>query len=142
MLVQRGSRFQGFTPEGQRTLDWERRIVGDARAMRQEIRALKHGLTGHIRIAAVPTAIAMVAALTTPYRARHPDVSFTILSRTSIEILALLENIEIDAGLTYIDNEPLGRVTAVPLYQERYHLLTAADAPLGNREAATWAEVA
>ena len=41
MLVQRGSRFQGFTPEGERTLDWARRIVGDARAMRQEINTLK-----------------------------------------------------------------------------------------------------
>ena len=39
MLVQRGSRFQGFTPEGERALDWARRIVGDARAMRQEINA-------------------------------------------------------------------------------------------------------
>ena len=37
-------------------------------------------------------------------------LQFTILSRTSIEILALLENLEIDAGLTYLDNEPLGRV--------------------------------
>src|SRR5258707_10516250 len=141
LLVQRGSRFHSFTPEGQRTLDWARRIVGDARAMRQEIRALKHGLTGHIRIAAVPTALAMVAALTTPYRARHPDVSFTILSRTSIEILALLENIEIDAGVTYLDNEPLGRVRAVPLYKEQYRLLTAPDSPLGDRDEVTWAEV-
>jgi DNA-binding transcriptional LysR family regulator len=41
LLVQRGSRFLGFTPEGQRTLDWARRIVGDSRAMRQEIRARK-----------------------------------------------------------------------------------------------------
>src|SRR5260370_30708415 len=41
MLVQRGSRFQGFTPEGERALDWARRIVGDARAMRQEINGLK-----------------------------------------------------------------------------------------------------
>ena len=39
---------------------------------------------------------------------------FTILSRTSIEILALLENLEIDAGLTYLDNEPLGRVNDRP----------------------------
>jgi DNA-binding transcriptional LysR family regulator len=46
LLVQRGSRFIGFTPEGERTLDWARRIVGDARAMREEIKALKHGLTG------------------------------------------------------------------------------------------------
>ena len=53
-----------------------------------------------------------------------------------------MENLEIDAGLTYLDNEPLGRVNAVPLYQERYQLLTAADAPLGNRERVTWKEVA
>ena len=51
LLVQRGSRFIGFTPEGERTLDWARRIVGDARAMREEIKALKHGLTGQLRIA-------------------------------------------------------------------------------------------
>jgi DNA-binding transcriptional LysR family regulator len=46
--------------------------------------------------------------VTTPFRARHPEVQFTILSRTSVEILAHLENLEIDAGLTYLDNEPLG----------------------------------
>ena len=142
LLVQRGSRFIGFTPEGQRTLDWARRIVGDARAMREEIKALRQGLTGQLRIAAIPTTLAMVASLTTPFRARHPDVRFTILSRTSIEILSALENLEIDAGLTYLDNEPLGRVNAVPLYHERYQLLTAADAPLGDRKTVTWAEVA
>ena len=134
LLVRRGSRFIGFTPEGQRTLDWARRIVGDSRAMRQEISALKKGLTGRLKIAAIPTALAMVASLTTPYRARHPDVRFTILSQTSIQMLTQLENLEIDAGITYLDNEPLGRVNTVPLYQERYQLLTSPDAPLGNRE--------
>ncbi|MCZ7660280.1 MAG: LysR family transcriptional regulator [Xanthobacteraceae bacterium] len=142
LLVQRGSRFIGFTPEGERTLDWARRIVGDTRAMREEIRALQHGLAGRLRIAAIPTTLAMVAALTTPYRERHPDVRFTILSRTSIEVLTHLENLEIDAGITYLDNEPLGRVTAIPLYQERYQLITASDAPLGDRATVTWAEVA
>jgi DNA-binding transcriptional LysR family regulator len=142
LLVQRGSRFIGLTSEGERTLDWARRIVGDTRAMRLEITGLRHGLTGSLRIAAIPTALAMVAVLTTPYRARHPNVRFTVLSRSSVEILTLLENRDIDAGITYLDNEPLGRVSAVPLYQERYQLLTAADAPLGNRNRVTWAEVA
>ncbi len=142
LLVQRGSRFIGFTPEGERTLDWARRIVGDSRAMRQEIAALQYGLTGRLRIAAIPTALAMVASITTPFRAKHPDVRFTIISQTSIQILTLLENLEIDAGITYLDNEPLGRVNTVPLYQERYQLLTAPDAPLGERDSVTWAEVA
>ena len=142
LLVNRGSRFQDFTPEGDRVLDWARRIVGDARAMRQEVHALKHGLVGRLRIAAIPTTLAMIEKLTTPYRERHSEVRFTILSRTSEQVLQLLENLEVDAGVTYIDNEPLGRVTHVPLYRESYRLLTSAEAPLGNRDTVTWAEVA
>jgi DNA-binding transcriptional LysR family regulator len=142
LLVNRSSRFQGFTPEGQRVLEWARRIVGDTRSMREEINSLRHGLTGRLRIAAIPTALAMVAALTTPYREKHPNVQFTIYSRNSIEILDLLENLEVDAGITYVENEPLGRVSMVPLYHERYRLLTSADAPLGNRDTVTWAEAA
>ena len=60
----------------------------------------------------IPTALPMVAQITTPYRASHPDVQFTIWSRTSIEILDLLDNLEIDAGITYLDNEPVGRVSS------------------------------
>ncbi len=142
LLVSRGSRFRGLTPEGERVLDWARRIVGDERAMRAEINALRHGLTGRLRIAAIPTALAMTASLTTPFRQRHPNVQFTIVSCTLIEVLAQLENLEIDAGVTYLDNEPLGRVTAIPLYRERYRLITSSDAPLGDRESVTWAEVA
>jgi len=142
LLVNRGSRFQGFTPEGERVLDWARRIVGDARAMREEVHALRHGLSGRLRIAAIPTTLAMVERLTTPYRARHPNVQFTIYSRNSLEILDLLENLEIEAGISYVENEPLGRVNTVPLYRERYRLLTSAEAPLGNRDSVTWAEVA
>jgi DNA-binding transcriptional LysR family regulator len=142
LLVNRGSRFQGFTPEGQRVLEWARRIVGDSRTMREEINSLKLGLSGRLRLAAIPTALAMVAALTTPYREKHPNVQFTIYSRTSIEILDLLDNLEIDAGITYLENEPIGRVSNVPLYLEHYCLLTSADAPLGNRDSVTWAEVA
>ena len=142
LLVSRGSRFHGLTPEGERVLDWARRIVGDTRNMHQEINSLRHGLTGRLRLAAIPTALAMVAALTTPFRERHPNVQFTVWSRTSADVLALLENLEIDAGLTYLDNEPLGRVNSVPLYRESYRLLTSADAPLGNRDSVTWAELA
>lgn len=142
LLVNRGSRFRGFTPEGERVLEWARRIVADARAMRQDVEAMRHGLVGHIRIAAIPTALAMTAMLTTPFRAKHPGVKFTILSSTSIEVLRLLENLEVEAGLTYLDNEPLGNVNTVPLYQEHYRLLTAPDGELGDRSEVTWAEVA
>lgn len=142
MLVQRGSRYQGLTPEGQRVLEWARRIVGDTRTMREEMRAARKGLAGHIRIAVIPTALAMVPRITEPFQKKHPDVTFSVSSRTSLQVLSLLENLEIDAGITYLDNEPLGRVTSVPLYAERYHLITAAGTPLADRQSVTWREVA
>src|ERR1700691_708147 len=141
LLVQRGSRFHGFTPEGERGLEWARRIVGDARAMRQDIEALKRGWVGHIKIAAIPTALAMTAMLTTPYRAKHPNVRFSLVSKTSIDVLRLLDDLEVDAGLTYLDNEPVGRVNTVPLYYEEYRLLTSPAGALGDRDSVTWAEV-
>ena len=119
MLVKRGSRFQGLTAEGEQVLIWARRITGDARTMREEMRAARHGLSGRIRIAAIPTALAMIPRLTTPFRERHPGVTFSVLSRTSIEVLSLLGNFDIDVGITYLDNEPLGRVVSVSLYSER-----------------------
>lgn len=141
LLVERGSRFRGLTAEGEQVLTWARRIVGDTRAMRDEMRAARRGLSGRLRIAAIPTALAMVPRLTTPFRERHPGVSFSILSRTSVEVLSLIGNFDMDVGITYLDNEPLGRVVSLPLYRERYQLITSAGNPLSDRQSVTWAEV-
>jgi DNA-binding transcriptional LysR family regulator len=141
MLVHRGSRFVGFTPEGERALDWARRIVSDTRAMRQDINSFKGNLSGELRIAAIPTVLGMVASLTTPFRARYPDVRFRVVSCTSSDVLGLLENLEVDAGLTYIENEPVGKVRTIPLYRESYRLLTAPDGQFGDRASVTWKEV-
>ena len=140
LLVQRGSRYQGLTPEGQRVLEWARRIVGDARAMRMEINAARHGLHGSVRLAAIPTALPMVRELTTAFQALHPGVNFVVLSRASVEILDLIDNLEIDVGITYLANEPLGKVASVPLYEERYMFVTAAPKLFADRETVTWKE--
>jgi DNA-binding transcriptional LysR family regulator len=141
LLVQRSSRYRGLTPEGERVLEWALRIVGDARQMRQEVNLRGQGLTGHLRLAAIPTALAIVPRLTTPYREHHPQVRFSVLSRTSAEILRLIETLEVDAGLSYIDDEPLRRVRTIPLYEERYCLLTAADGLFADRPSVAWAEL-
>ena len=142
LLVNRSSRFHGLTADGERVLEWAKRIVSDTRAMRQEIRSPKTALVGHLTIAAVPTALGMTTQLTSPFREKHPDVRFTILSQTSREILTMLDDLQIDAGLTYLDNEPLGQIRTLPLYWERYRLLTSVHLPLGDRDTVTWKEVA
>ncbi len=85
LIVERGSRFRCFTPEGERILDWARRIVGDARAMRQEIEALKKGLSGHLRLAGAcrPRLPASSPSSRLPIRQRYPAVCLSVLSMTS-----------------------------------------------------------
>ncbi|HRO09950.1 LysR family transcriptional regulator [Amaricoccus sp.] len=142
MLVWRSSRFGGLTPEGQRVLHWARRIVGDTRTLREEMRAARHGLSGDLRLAIIPTALTVAAGLTVRFSRAHPNVRFTIRSQTSIEILAMIENLQVDAGISYLDNEPLGQVTAVPLYRETYRWVCREDHPLADRAEIAWEDLA
>jgi DNA-binding transcriptional LysR family regulator len=141
-LIFRGSRYGGLTPEGARALVWARRLVADSRTFREEMRVSRHGLSGHLRMAVIPTALTWAARLSARFSDRHPKVRFTILSRTSVEILKMLENLEIDAGLSYLDNEPLGRVTTLPLYTERYMLVCHSESALALQDQVSWADIA
>lgn len=140
-LVARGARFQGLTPEGERVLIWARRLVADSRQLRAEMRARRTGLSGHLRLGVIPTALPMVPALVTPFLDRHPNLRLQVLSRTSVELLAEMEGLQLDAGITYLDNEPLGRVVQVPLYQESYRLLLRTDHPRARAEGLRWADL-
>lgn len=141
-LVFRGSRYQGLTAEGERVLDWARRIVADVRGMRDEVRTLRMGLTGVLRLGVIPTALPMVQELTAPFLARHPNVRVMVLSRTSTEILAGIERLDLDAGITYLDNEPLGRVAQMPLYAEEYRLILGPQMATQLRDSVTWNQIA
>ena len=142
LLVLRGSRYQGLTQEGEAVVLWARRIVADERSMRDEVLTFRSGIAGHLRLAVIPTAITVLAKLTMPFSARHPAVTFSILSRTSDEILAGLDSLNVDAGLTYLDEEPIGRARRLPLYTERYRALTPLDGPFADRDSMQWKDFA
>ena len=125
LIVNRGARFVDFTPEGERILERARRIIGDSRALHEEVLSLRQGLSGQLRVAAIPMGHALVEPLTTLCHQLYPKVQFTLLSRSSQEISQLLENMEIDAGVSYIDDTACARTVSVPLYRERYSLLTS-----------------
>ncbi len=115
--------------------------VGDVRALKDEMRVVRTGLSGNLRIGVIPTALPMVADLTGPFTQKHPNVRVSILSRTSVEILTGIEALDLEAGITYLDNEPLGRVSQVPLYTEFYRLLIAPGSEMATRRHITWNEL-
>jgi DNA-binding transcriptional LysR family regulator len=142
MIVERGHRFQALTREGEAVLAHARRILAETDLLKDTIAELRQGVTGRIRLGAVPTALPIVAHITAPFSTRYPGVSLTVLSLTSQEILRRIEAFELEAGLTYLDNEPLEHVISKPIYQESLVLLTRADSDLGQRDSLTWREAA
>jgi DNA-binding transcriptional LysR family regulator len=141
LIVQRGQRFEGFTPEGERILLWAQRILADTQSLTQEAGQLRTGLVGRLRLGAIPVTLPMISLLTSPFAERHPQVNITVLSLSSIEIQRGLDDFSLDAGVTYLDNEPLSGVRTCPLYRERYYLFTHGDAPPAP-DAISWREAA
>jgi DNA-binding transcriptional LysR family regulator len=139
-LVRRGREFEALTPEGELILGWAQRALADLESLQQEASRLRGGLEGMLRIGAIPTSLPRSPIITARFRERHPRMRVRLISMSSRQIAHGLEHGELEAGLTYLDNEPLARVDAVPLWSERYLLVTTADTPFGA--SVTWAEAA
>jgi DNA-binding transcriptional LysR family regulator len=142
LIVERGQRFVGFTPEGERVLSWAQRALSDLDGLAQQLGEMRAGLSGHLQLGAIPVALPFLHRLLTPFAEQHPAVTATVLMHTSADIQRGLDTFSLDAGVTYLDSEPLARVRSVPLYRERYLLLTPADGPLAGRFTVRWDEAA
>ncbi|MEQ1715207.1 MAG: LysR family transcriptional regulator [Hyphomicrobium sp.] len=142
-IVERGQRYQGLTAEGERILKWAQLILNNWQSMQQELTqmtARDSRLTGRLVLGGIPSALPMIAFLTKDVRNAHPSIDFTVMSMSSEEILRALEDFSIDAGITYLDNEPIVGLLTAPLYQERYCLFVTETHPLASREAVSWEE--
>lgn len=142
LLVERGQRFVGLTPEGEKALEWAQHVITDYAGLQQNLADMRTGLSGQLRIGAIPVTLPIVSLLTTPFRKAHNRVRASIRSLTSVEIQRGMDDISLDVGVTYLDNEPLARVRRLRLYTERYVLLTSARGHWKDRETISWAEAA
>ncbi len=141
-IVERGHRFVGLTPQGRLAVEHAHRILAEAENMRRGLEEIDKGLAGRLRIGAIPTALPIVSQLTGPFYARFPGVTVAVLSLTSQEVQRGIEEFELDAGLTYLDAEPIERVKAKPVCVEEYMFLTPASGEWADRAKVTWSEAA
>jgi DNA-binding transcriptional LysR family regulator len=108
MIVQRGRRFIGLTPEGERVL----------------------AVAGTLRIGAIPTTMTVAAFITAPCRAAYPNIRFSISSLSTEAIAGQLDRFELDLGLTYLDEKTIDGFESLHLFDERYVLLAGRKTPL------------
>lgn len=141
-IVERDQRYHKLTPEGLRVLKWAQIILENCSSMLQDLSVANGGLSGRLTIGVIPSALPMAVSLTRVMRQHHPDVSFAVHSRTSDEILRDVQAFHFDAGVTYLNNEPVQHVEKLTLYRERYSLFLPLDHPWALRESITWNEAA
>src|SRR5580698_1393283 len=142
LIVERRQRFVGFTPEGERVLAWAQRVLADYGGLAQELSELREGLAGQIRIGAIPVSLPALALLTAPFASIHTRTRYQVISQSSVEIQRGLDDFTIDVGITYLDNDPLSRVRTVPLYKERYVLITHEASGFSGLQTISWAKAA
>ena len=144
-IVERGQRYIGLTPEGERVLKWAHLILDNWQSLNQElaqIKGKKGELVGRLVLGVVPSALPMVSQLTKAMQVAHPSVDFSILSHSSEEIIRALSDFSIEAGITYLDNEPVEGLLQAVLYRERYCLFVSEAHELAKNKSVTWFEAA
>lgn len=142
VIVLRGRRFQGFTPEGERVLAWARRVLADCEGLRQEALGSERNPAGLLRIGAIPTTQPLLPLLTAECMQRYGQLRHEIHTLPSSVILRGLNEFELDIGMSYLEDERLASFGTVPLFRERYVLVARDDAMFHGRASIDWDEAA
>jgi DNA-binding transcriptional LysR family regulator len=142
-LINRGHSFEGLTPEGERLVVWAKRILAEHDAFKAEVRAVRSGIAGTLRLGTVPTASTTASLVLSAFCSAHPLAKVQISSRlVDMELYRRLRDFELDAVIVHPAPEEVRDVDLVPLYQEHYVLLSPPDMLPPGVSTLTWPEAA
>lgn len=137
-LVRRGNSFLGFTREGEVVLKWARKLLADAEAMKQEVKALRTDLDGKITIGVIPTAVPFAAAIAGALKEKFPKISTEIYSDSTSQIIRRLNDFSIDAAITYFEDADADITVAI--YQEGYMLIANEELLPNDSDSIKWSD--
>ncbi|CDO86349.1 LysR family transcriptional regulator [Mycobacterium triplex] len=142
-LINRGHSFEGLTPEGERLVVWAKRILAEHDAFKAEVDAVRSGITGTLRLGTVPTASTTASLVLSVFCSAHPLVKVQINSRlAATELYRRLREFELDAAIVHAAPDEAADVDLVPLYAERYVLLSPADMLPPSASTLRWPDAA
>ena len=99
-LFERQARGMQPTASGEVLIRYARRVLTDFGAVREEMGALRSGLSGALRLGSVPGAVPqLLAPALLDYRRRHPQVALSVVEGTSDVVLAQLARGDVDLAL-------------------------------------------
>ncbi len=139
-IIKRNRSFQGITPAGERVLNWARQVLSSLDGLRQEADLIRTVPGGHLAIGTVPSTVCAVTLLTAEFRRLIPNLTLDAASLSAQEILHRLKRQDLHLGITYRHLPGMEECETLPLYQERYVLVSDGHASLGS--VLTWQEAA
>lgn len=141
-IILRHQKFQGFTEEGKRVVEWSKRLLADRQAMVEELAIMRSNLTGRLRIGAMPMSSPVLPLINNLFSRLHPAVQVDIQFLGLEPLKRGLKNFELDVGITYLEDQPLERLKTLTLYEERWSLMVPKNMFAAGKHTVTWAEAA
>lgn len=140
LIVKRGQRFEGLTPEGERVLAWAQQMMEDCMRLKQELHGLRdHGMQGPFRMGMLPATSALASVLSVAFAEKFPQLQISIETGDAMHLLQALRQGDVDVALTYLDDAVGEGLDAYALYRERMFLFTRAT--VGENRRVAWTDV-
>jgi DNA-binding transcriptional LysR family regulator len=138
-LINRGQHFQGLTPAGMRLVGRATRILEDHRQMKVTAAAFNSGFAGIFRLGVGPTVSpTAIAELVAKFCNSHPAAVVQVAAApTPGDLVAQLDEDELDAVIAHFGHPLANDLKAVGLYCEQYVLVADASLVPGVRSI-TW----
>ena len=111
LIDRNGQRFRGLTRKASACLSGRSAFSRMSDALEQELPRCARASPAICASASFLRPCRSVPLITNPFSDAHPLVTLRLLSHSSIEIQRGLDEGTLEAGLTYLDNEPLRNVT-------------------------------
>lgn len=141
-IIHRDQKFQGFTNEGKRVVEWAKRLLADRSAMLEELAIMQKNLHGHLRVGAMPTSSPILPIVARLFRLEYPSVQVNIQFMGIDQLVLALKNFELDIAFADLDQFHDARLETLPLYEEPLHLLLPNNDWLNDKPEVTWAAAA
>ena len=141
-LLYRNAKGTIPTPVGEALAEHARQIFQLVEGIRTDLSEFAEGAKGHVRISAVPSALAgFLAVELKDFAAMHPGIELDIREQLSSEVVHAVSTGTADIGIYATPPEVLGEIDSYAYKQDELVVVVPRDHPLATKKSLTFAEL-
>ena len=123
VLIARGQRFEGFTPEGERILAWARALLAAHDGLQAEAALCKGQVVGELRLGMVPLASVDPMIFIRQLTQKYPELTYSLYSMSSAHIADGVSRNQLELGICYLNSIDTSLFDIIQLPETKMGLL-------------------